>query len=312
MGKPAVSYIGNYSVDMIRDSGGDDLVETFKKKIAGADANKDGRDYEIIYGTCRTIIEVATLMDLLRKGHDLPDLDKYSFWDRPLALVDDYYLNGVYDHFFGQLKRGALEWYEVNYDIQRQRDMDQNIGRDVRYRIVLESEKRKRSVDSCVEADGHTDIDTEIFCASEEFYELLDWNEDIFDAFATVTGSSRLVDQETAYESFHYQYWKTRYEETFVNYMLKCSKRKEYFIPRLKRAASLYALEEALEVSCWNCKGRIVGELLRIEGAGAMRTYRIPSESAVDTLIKMLDEQIFEFNEIVERLEAGGWQRAAI
>ncbi|WP_028732173.1 hypothetical protein [Rhizobium leguminosarum] len=312
MGKPAVSHVGDYPVGVIIAAGGEGLVDTFRKKIAGADANKDGRDFEISYGVCRTVTEVATMMKILRDGQELVDLDKYSFWDRPLSLVDDYYLNGVHEHFYAQLKRGSFDWKEVNDDINLQRHMDQALGFDVRYRCVIGDTSRESSLKSSIEADRIDDVDTEVFHTSTEFFELLDWNEGLFATFATITGSNRLVDQETAYESFHYQYWKTHYEETFVGYMAHCSRRKKHYIPRLERPPVLDALEVALEEACANCTGRIVGDMLRIQGAGGLRTYLIPSDSAINSLIKMLDEDDFEFLELVTKLEEDGWQRAAL
>ncbi|MGO7367595.1 hypothetical protein ACC719_11385 [Rhizobium ruizarguesonis] len=312
MRREAVSQLGEYPTEVVIEAGGTKLVEKFLNKIAGADANKDGRDFELSFGVYRTILEMAALINACRHGDELPYLDEYRFWDRPIALVDDFYIYGLTGHFYAQLKFGNFTWANINADIRPQRKMDAEIGLDVRYRAVIGNADREQYLLESIRAAKISDVDVEVFQFSTEFNELIDENPRLAPALHAITGSRRTVDQETAYETFFYQYWKTRHEQKFVWHAIICAQRKRDFIPPLKRPPIYDYLGTALSEACTGCDARVVGQMVRITKGGALRTYLLPSDHEIDKTIRWLDNRVVEFHELTNELEEMGWQRPVV
>lgn len=310
MSNKAVSYIGDYPVEVIKNAGGDALVGRFLKKISGSDANKDGRDFELTYGVVSTTLELAKIYVRSSRGGTVPDLYQLCFWDRPISLVDDFYMYGIEVHYFAQLKRGGFKTGEIMSDIALQKEMDWQVGNYLDYHIVLGHQVEVDDLAEELRRRGWEDVACHAFCHTTEFCHLIEQFPPLGAALGAITGSMRLLEQETAYETLFYQYWKTSYLQQFVRHAAACAARKDDYIPPLVRPSLYDDLEFQLGQCLTGGEARIVGQMLRLRGRGVLQTYLLPSDSHLDQFIRWLDEGEVDFETLIEELGDRGWQRA--
>ncbi|MBY5439072.1 hypothetical protein [Rhizobium leguminosarum] len=309
MAKEAISYLGDYPADLIWEVGGDALVDSFKARITGADNNKNGRDFELSYGIARTLEEIALLVDLLRQGVPIGDLDGYCFWDRPISLVDDYYISGYLEHSFTQLKLGSFTHDEIVKPISVQRTLDEKIELNVQYSAILGDPTRKEALDDFLVRQEITDVAVGVFNFELEFHDLLDGNSSLGTALEGITGSTKRTDQETAYNVFFVQYWRTRHLETFQNFLDKSAAKAVDFIPKFRSPDGYHHLSHLIEQGCPGCSAVFVGDLLRLKYNGYLRTFIVPSDDDFYRTVLMLDGSEFTFDELELDLEISRWQR---
>lgn len=185
---------------MVHDVGGDDLVELFRNKTLGGQRNKNGRDFEVAYGVQVVICEMAALVKAVINGTPPDHLRDRCFAEQPIAMMDDFYMSGLKEHFFAQLKSGTFTISDITDDLKVQIDLDDAIDFKVSYKAVLGNYTISNGTIEDIESFDRTTV--EVFAFSRNYFDNVALNGALYDAMTALTGHIEIACQQTAYRSF--------------------------------------------------------------------------------------------------------------
>ncbi|WP_179043991.1 hypothetical protein [Sphingobium lactosutens] len=130
-----------YSDASISAVAGANGLDYAKNKNRGGRSSAKGRDFEIVYGAYRIVLEAA---NALRDGALGTDI---SFHDQVLCFVDDFVASGPGGRTLAQLKSGAASWtggdHPLGDDFRLQAKLDATCGVAANYELVVGDDARR-------------------------------------------------------------------------------------------------------------------------------------------------------------------------
>lgn len=312
--------IGRYSRDIIRAIDDDNYEKHLDSKPRGANNNKDGRAFELAFGTHVVLLEIASI---LAYGGDHPitvrTLGHAAFNDRPISLVDDFHLAGFWFETYSQLKHGMFRWPEIVRDFKRQIAIDRAHGLPMEYLLVLGAPRKIDRIQQRLDVRGLEEVKAKQFDFPPQYLRRIDANRDTGQALAKITGVLYPQWQEAAYQAVLAEIDQSRGETSMTFLVRTLHEKNPHLFHPLEEIHSYDFLIELLKDAAPDVRADICGPTLKLSQGEVRSAFTIPW--GLDDNVEALANELKEFNEgsneeclsladIETMLKSNGWQRA--
>ncbi len=313
--------LGRYDCDLIkRLDEHPNILKDLVAKPRGANNNKEGRAFELAYGTYVVLLEIAAVLERgISNPPSIAELRRLSYNDRPICLVDDAHLVGLAEETYAQLKHGSFKWPDIECDFSRQIDLDKAHGLKLEYRFVVGLPRNIKLLQQRLEEKDLGVVVAEGYDFPAEYLRRIDANPPLASALETITGTTYPQWMEAAYKSVLTEIEQSRSQVGLMSLVRRLHEDRPHLFHPLEEQHSYDFLVDLLYKVAPDVGAKICGPTLRLWEAESRESYTIPwgSDELVDGLaleLRSIDdspgEEFLNLSDIQGMLSWHGWERA--